>query len=395
MLQAETVEEDAVEKRKSGTQKAARAAKVVGGLAKIAIGIASQNYAQAVIGAVEVIPWKTVFIILGVVLFIVLLPVLIISSIPQILFNWATSGIEELINRNMHSESIVSYYYEFLEEQDDDVDPDINRLICIQAVLSNQDVESISKSDVEDMILASYTVDNNNKVYNKSAKEIMDDLGMDEEQQNWANLMYNTITGQRITPGSSFIDPDTLETYEGIEFDGVVYFNQLDARWANEMYGITDTIGVAGCGPTALAIAISTLKGEAVSPLEVANWSADNGYVCEGSGSYISLIPNAAEHYGLTVEKLGKSSGTEIKQHLNDGKLIIALMGRGHFTSSGHFIVLRGISEDGRILVADPVSYNRSTKEWDLFTILDEVKDAGSGGPFWALSYQTEEEDEE
>ena len=395
MLQTETVEEVAVEKRKTGTQKAARAAQVAGGIVKIAVGIASQNYVQAVIGAVEVIPWKTVFIILGVILLIVLLPVLIISAIPQILFNWATSGFEELINRNDHSEEIVSYYYEFLEEQDDDVDPDINRLICIQAVLSNQDVESVSKRDVEDMILASYTVDKNNKVHNKSAKEIMDDLGMDDEQQNWANLMYNTITGQRITPGSSYIDPDTLETYEGIELDGVVYFNQLDARWANEMYGITDTIGVAGCGPTALAIAISTLKGETVTPLEVANWSADNGYVCEGSGSYISLIPNAAEHYGLTVEKLGKSSGTEIKKHLNDGKLIIALMGRGHFTSSGHFIVLRGISEDARILVADPVSYNRSTKKWDIFTILDEVKDAGSGGPFWALSYQTEEEDEE
>ena len=384
-----------MEKRKTGTQKAARAGQVAGGIVKIAVGLASQNYVQAIIGAVEVIPWKKVFIILGVILLLVLLPILIIISIPQMLFNWALSGFEELIARNEHSENIVSYYYEFLAKQDDDVDPDINRLICIQAVLSNQDVESISKSDVEDMILASYSVDNNNNVYNKTADEIMDDLGMNDEQQNWANLMYNTLTGQRITPGSSYIDPDTLETYEGIELDGVVYFNQLDARWANEMYGITDTIGVAGCGPTALAIAISTLKGETVTPLEVANWSADNGYVCEGSGSYISLIPNAAEHYGLTVEKLGKSSATEIKQHLNDGKLIIALMGRGHFTSSGHFIVLRGISEDGKILVADPVSYNRSTKEWNLYTILDEVKDAGSGGPFWALSYQAEEEDEE
>ena len=180
--------------QKSGTQKAARAAQVAGGIVKIVAGIASQNYAQAVIGAIEVIPWKKVFMVLGVILFLILLPVLIISSIPQILYNWAFSGFEELIARNEHSEEIVSYYYEFLEEQDDDVDPDINRLICIQAVLSSQDVESVTKSDVEDMILASYSVDSNNKVHNKSAEEIMDDLGMDDAQKNWANLMYNTIT---------------------------------------------------------------------------------------------------------------------------------------------------------------------------------------------------------
>ena len=66
--------------------------------------------------------------------------------------------------------------------------------------------------------------------------------------------------------------------------------------------------------------------------------------------------------------------------------MIIAIMGAGHFTSSGHFIVLRGVTEDGKILVADPVSYNRSTTEWDVSTILSEVKNAGSGGPFWSLS---------
>ena len=39
-------------------------------------------------------------------------------------------------------------------------------------------------------------------------------------------------------------------------------------------------------------------------------------------------------------------------------------MAKGHFTSNGHFIVLRGITEDGKVLVADPASYKRSGQEW-------------------------------
>ncbi len=280
-----------------------------------------------------------------------------------------------------------------LDEQEEGVEPDINFLICLDAVRTNQDVESMTEADVENAISNSFTKDDETgEIYNKTHDEIMEDYGFTDEQKNWVNLMYNTITGQKITPDSEFIDPDRLENYDGVTLDGLTYFNQLDERWANTMYGTTDTIGVAGCGPTALAIVIANLKGETVEPDEVAEWSYENGYVCEGSGSYISLIPNAAEHYGLTVEKLGKSSAEELTEHLEAGKMIIAIMGKGHFTSTGHFIVLRGITEDGKVLVADPVSLNRSEKEWDISIFLEEVKNAGSGGPFWSLSYNPEEE---
>ena len=381
------------EQQKSTGQKAARGAQVVGGIIKIATGIASQNYAQAIIGAIEVIPWKKVFTVIGALLFLLLIPIIIIASLPQFLVNWALSGFDDLISRNEHAAEMESYYYEVLDEQQEGVEPDITRLICIQAVQKQQQVEAINESDVEYMIDISFSVDDETgEVYNKTPDEIMEAMGFDDEQKNWANLMYNVFTGQKITPDSEFVDKDRLQSYEGVDLDGLTYFNQLDERWANEMYGKTDTIGVAGCGPTALAIAISNLTGDETDPVEVAEWSYENGYVCEGSGSYISLIPNAAEHFGLSVEKLGKSSAEEIKQHLEDGKMIIAIMGAGHFTSTGHFIVLRGVTDDGKILVADPVSYNRSTQEWDVSTILKEVKNAGSGGPFWALSLPKPEE---
>ena len=119
------------EQRKSGTQKAARGAQVVGGIVKIAMGIASQNYAQAIVGAIEVIPWKKVLTVIGALLFLLLIPIIIIFSLPGLLVNWSLSEFDDLIFRNEHASEMESYYYEVLGEQEDSVDPDITRLICI------------------------------------------------------------------------------------------------------------------------------------------------------------------------------------------------------------------------------------------------------------------------
>lgn len=88
---------------------------------------------------------------------------------------------------------------------------------------------------------------------------------------------------------------------------------------------------------------------------------------------------------GLNVEGCTASEPQRILDALSDGKLVVAIMTKGHFTSGGHFIVLRGV-QDGQILVADPASYRRSEKLWDLSIILNEAsKRAGAGGPFWLI----------
>lgn len=164
----------------------------------------------------------------------------------------------------------------------------------------------------------------------------------------------------------------------------VVYYNQLDERWKDEPYG-QDKIGTHGCGPTSMSIVVSTFTGTNVDPIEMAEWSYENGYYCPGGGSYHSLIPKAAEHWGLFVDM--SLEGEDVADALAEGKLVVALMSKGHFTKSGHFIVLRGITPEGRVLVADPASLKRSNQEWDLSLILNEAKKrVGAGGPFWAIS---------
>ncbi|WP_050753562.1 hypothetical protein [Pseudobacteroides cellulosolvens] len=43
-----------------------------------------------------------------------------------------------------------------------------------------------------------------------------------------------------------------------------------------------------------------------------------------------------------------------------EGKLIIVIMSKGHFTQGGHFIVLMGFTNDGNILDTDQISKARS-----------------------------------
>ena len=377
---------------RSGYQKAARGAQIVKGAAKAGSGIASGNFVAVAQGVAEALSPKVIAIIISISIFMTMLPIIVICAVPQMLFSWGTVNDAELIERNKHGTALVQHYESVIEKQEEGVNPDIYWLISIESVRSKQKLEDIDKNDVETSVKNSFTKDKDGTIRNKSPDEMMDDLGFSDEEKNWAELMYSSLNDQYLDPDSEFGDAGGLPSYDGVTLGEagetqVVYYNQLDERWANKMYGKSSTIGAAGCGPTSLAIAVSTLTGKNVDPPAVCAWSVANGHRCEGNGSYHSLIPEGAKHYGLKVGKLGRSSARELEQHLSSGHLVIAIMAKGHFTSSGHFIVLRGITKNGKVLVADPASYKRSGQEWDMSIILNEARgDAAAGGPFWAVS---------
>ncbi len=192
--------------------------------------------------------------------------------------------------------------------------------------------------------------------------------GLIQNLEGWEGNSIPSLGDVRFTDGST----------------EVVYYNQLDERYAGKPYG-TDHIGGYGCGPTSMAMVVSSLSGETVDPEHMAQWAYENGYWCKGSGSYHALIPGAAAHWGLAVSGCSASEPQRILDALADAKLVVAIMSKGHFTSGGHFIVLRGV-KDGKILVADPASYKRSGQLWDLSIILNEAsRRAGAGGPFWII----------
>ena len=228
-------------------------------------------------------------------------------------------------------------------------------------------------------------------IYDMTPDELMDKLGFDDQQKTWAGLIADTISDSDYFAPVGSTDNSADADLSDIVFTGrgnskdVVYFSQYDSRWGGLMYGKTNTIAGAGCGPSSLAICISTLTNKTVTPPEVCAWSVKTGHRCEGSGSYHSLIPDGAAHWGVPCRGIGQSK-KQLVQALQNGKLVIAIMSQGHFTRGGHFIVLRGITSQGKILVADCASYERSQKEWDINIFLNECnKGSAAGGPFWAL----------
>lgn len=304
-----------------------------------------------------------------------------------------------------------------------------NRFIAMYCAAKNQDYASISLRDMEDIIRkakdALYTFTSTEEsrtttvtetntdpktgkvtvtetevteiwkiytiVYNGEAYFEDKIFALSDEQKGLAENYAQNLSvflGDGMMQGLLPTESAGLVSLGDIRFsDGatqVVYYNQLDKRYASKPYG-TDDIGTYGCGPTCMAMVVSSLTSETVDPVEMARWAYESGYWCSRSGSYHSLIPGAAKAWGLPVQGCGKTEGQRIVDALSQGKLVVAIMLKGHFTSSGHFIVLRGV-ENGKILVADPANYTRSQQEWDLSIILNEASGrAGAGGPFWII----------
>ncbi len=166
----------------------------------------------------------------------------------------------------------------------------------------------------------------------------------------------------------------------------IVYFNQGDPLWAGQPYG-SDDIGRYGCGPTAMAMAVSSMTDQSIDPAVMAEWAVDHGYWAKSGGSYLSIIEGTAKAYGLEAKSLETHTPEAVQEALLAGNLLVALVGPGHFTKGGHFIVLRGVTLSGEVLVADPNSTERSLTAWDPQLILDELSGSTAyGAPLWVIS---------
>lgn len=166
----------------------------------------------------------------------------------------------------------------------------------------------------------------------------------------------------------------------------VVYYNQADPAWAGQYFG-RDRIGSAGCGPAAMAMAVSSLTGETVDPAEMAAAVVSAGCWAPRNGSSLSIVSAIARQYGLDCSPLPVGDAGALEEALSGGGMAVALMGPGRFTQGGHFILLHGLTQDGKVLIADPNSRINSLTPWDLELILDELSPKrGSGAPLWLLT---------
>lgn len=178
--------------------------------------------------------------------------------------------------------------------------------------------------------------------------------------------------------------------YVDSEFGKIWYYNQGD--YPNYYYssnvnepqyvgssGNWATIASHGCGPTSLAIVLSSFEDREINPMTVTQQTCQAGG-CTGGGTYFYKLVDIAQSYGYKVETVGKNGNVaKVTNALATGdSLVIALMGPGIFTSGGHFIVLTGTRRDGSVSVADPASRSRTEQKWFSFnTVVQQAKTSG------------------
>ena len=162
---------------------------------------------------------------------------------------------------------------------------------------------------------------------------------------------------------------------------GYIYFNQGDGAWNQNGY----CIAKAGCGPTSMAVVITSLTGKWVTPLDTAIWGYQHGFYSR-EGSAHEMIPAMATAYGLRCQGAG-TDYQAIKKALKAGKPVVCLMGPGYFTRGGHFMVLVAIDNNDCVTVADVGSRTRSAYKYRLADVIAQSKGASAGGPFWVMSY--------
>ena len=167
---------------------------------------------------------------------------------------------------------------------------------------------------------------------------------------------------------------DKKETIQGF-----IYFNQADAAWNDNGYQIKSS----GCGPSAMAVCISSLTNKWVTPVDTTVWAYKNGYYSSAGASH-EMVPALAQQYKLECHGLG-SDVSKVRDALKKKHPVVALMGPGYFTKKGHFIVLVAIDDNDQVTVADVGSRQRTQYKYPLKEVIAQTKSASAGGPCWAI----------
>lgn len=144
-------------------------------------------------------------------------------------------------------------------------------------------------------------------------------------------------------------EEECIVTYHDIP----LYFqtDYPDVRFGN------GSIATSGCSITSVAMVATYLTNHVYLPYELANWFGRYGY------NNVERLEYASDMLQLPYRKA--QDIRDIMSELKNGNIAIVLVNaNSHFTESQHFIVLKGITEDGRILVND--SYAPNYDKWEL-----------------------------
>ncbi len=144
----------------------------------------------------------------------------------------------------------------------------------------------------------------------------------------------------------------TESTTDATTVHEVPLYFQTD--YPNTRYG-QGSVASSGCGITSLAMVATYLTDHAYYPDELADYFGSHG---ENNMQRLEYGSSA-----LQLPWVKARDFRDVMAALRDGNIVIALMSANSiFTDSQHFIVLTGLTEDGKIMVNDP--YEPNYQNW-------------------------------
>lgn len=147
---------------------------------------------------------------------------------------------------------------------------------------------------------------------------------------------------------------------------------QYDKRWGYGYYGDL-VVATDGCGPTVISMVVAGLTGRNdVTPYTVATYAEENGFFDKEIGTSWRIMTEGIHEYGIYSKELPLDKNIMINE-LEQNHPIVLCMGPGEFTDAGHFILITDV-KNGKFVVNDPNSIERSKKLWSYEQIEDQIR---------------------
>lgn len=156
----------------------------------------------------------------------------------------------------------------------------------------------------------------------------------------------------------------------------IPYYCQWDSRWGYEDLA-GSLFGLAGCGPTSMAMVISGLKSDPFMTPDRLIQAAEPCMNQEGVAW--DFIRDTAKAYGLKCEEVPLDQSM-INAKLREGAPLVLSVRPGDFTLGGHIMVIAGLDQDGHYIINDPNSVRHSKNRWTYDRLAPQIKN------IWAIS---------
>lgn len=129
----------------------------------------------------------------------------------------------------------------------------------------------------------------------------------------------------------------------------------------------------SGCGATVVSMLDAYINGNYDQTPYTVLYDATESGMYAGKGLDYYVVKSLVEKRGIEIECVIRSEDSMREALENDHPLILR-MGPGEFTDAGHYILVRGLDENGDALVNDPNSEEHSTSHFTLKQLDKEAK---------------------